>query len=79
MDQCNQGARQTEELHHMYKKLDFGKNEPISKWSLRSLDKQGVLVRLQVEHKLLGQDKFKKKPYYVIVFSDYILIAKKKE
>ena len=80
---CNDGARQmdrTEQLHEIHKKLDFGKLKPFPIVSIsRQLERRGILVRLQVEQKLLGKQKIKKKPLYVFVFTDYILITKRKK
>ena len=80
MTACNNGARHTDELHEIYRKLDFKKIKPFPNMSARrKLLKQGMLIRLQVEQKLLGQVRIKKKPCHVFVFNDYIAITKRKK
>ncbi len=70
----------TEQLHEIHKKLDFGKLKPFPIVSAsRQLERRGLLTRLHVEQKLLGKNKIKKKPYYLFVFTDYIIISKKKK
>lgn len=80
---CNDGARQmdrTEQLHEIHRKLDFGKLKPFPLVSLsRQLERKGTLISLQVEQKLLGKLKIKKKPLYLFVFTDYIIITKRKK
>ncbi len=80
---CNDGARQmdrTEQLHEIHKKLDFGKLKPFPLVSVsRQLERRGTLIRLQVEQKLLGKQRIKKKPLFVFVFTDYIIVTKRKK
>lgn len=83
MTACNDGARKmdrTEQLHEIHKKLDFGKLKPFPIVSVsRQLERRGTVVRLQVEQKLLGKAKIKKKELYLFVFTDYVMITKRKK
>ena len=80
---CNDGARQmdrTEQLHEIHKKLDFAKLKPFPLVSAsRQLERRGVLLRLQVEQKLLGKLRVKKKPLYLFIFTDYVIVTKRKK
>ena len=80
---CNDGARKmerTEQLHEIHKKLYFGKLKPFPLVSVsRQLERKGTLVQLQVEQKLFGKRKITRKPLYVFVFTDYVIITKKKK
>lgn len=80
---CNDGARKmerTEQLHEIHKKLYFGKLKPFPLVSVsRQLERRGTLALLQVEQKLFGKRKITKKPLYLFVFTDYVIIAKKKK
>lgn len=70
----------TEQLHEIHKKLDFGKMKPFPIVSAsRQLERRGMLIRLQVEQKLLGKLKIKKKPLYVFIFTDYVIVTKRKK
>ena len=70
----------TEQLVEIHKKLDFGKLKPFPLVSAsRQLERKGTLIGLQVEQKLLGKVKIKKAPLYVFVFTDYVIITKKKK
>jgi len=75
---CNSGARQTEELHEISVRLVFDKMAPVTLSPGSRLVRQGELVSLQVERRL-GQVKEKRKQYHLFVFSDYILLTRKKE
>ncbi len=69
----------TEQLMDIHKRLEFGKLKPFPLVSAsRQLERKGTLVELQVEQKLLGKIKVKKTSLYVFVFTDYVIIAKKK-
>ena len=80
---CNDGARKmerTEQLVEIHQRLDFGKLKPFPLVSAsRQLERKGSLVELQVEQKLLGKIKVKKTSLYVFVFTDYVIITKKKK
>ncbi|XP_064385333.1 rho guanine nucleotide exchange factor 5-like isoform X3 [Halichondria panicea] len=80
---CNDGARKmerTEQLVEIHQRLDFGKLKPFPLVSAsRQLERKGNLVELQVEQKLLGKIKVKKTSLYVFVFTDYVIITKKKK
>ena len=80
---CNDGARKmerTEQLHEIHKKLYFGKLKPFPLVSVsRQLERRGTLVLLQVEQKLFGKRKITKTPLYLFVFTDYVIIAKRKK
>ena len=83
MTACNDGARKmdrTEQLHEIHRKLDFGKLKPFPLVSSsRQLERRGPMLRLQVEQKLLGKLKVKKKPVYLFVFTDYVIVTKRKK
>jgi hypothetical protein len=70
----------TEQLHEIHKKLEFGKLKPFPLVSVsRQLERRGTLIQLQVEQKLLGKTKIKRKPLYIFVFTDYVIITKRKK
>ncbi len=70
----------TEQLVEIHQRLDFGKLKPFPLVSAsRQLERKGSLVELQVEQKLLGKIKVKKTSLYVFVFTDYVIITKKKK
>jgi len=69
----------TEQLVEIHSKLEFGRMKPFPLVSAsRQLERKGTLVELQVE-KFLGKIKVKKTSLYVFVFTDYVIIAKKKK
>ena len=80
---CNDGVRLmecTEQLYAIHRKLDFAKLEPLPLVSAsRQLVRCGVLLRLQVQHKLLGKLCIKKKPLYLFLFTDYVIVTKRKK
>ena len=45
----------------------------------RQLERKGTLFRLRVEQKLFNKHHIKKKPVYIFVFTDYIIITKRKK
>ncbi len=70
----------TEQLLDIHKRLEFGKLKPFPLVSAsRQLERKGTLVELQVDQKLLGKIKVKKTTLYVFVFTDYVIITKKKK
>jgi neuronal guanine nucleotide exchange factor len=81
--ECNDGARKmerTEQLHNIHQQLDFGKLKPFPLVSTsRQLERKGTIVRLQVEQKLFGRHQIKRKQTYVFVFTDMVVITKRKK
>jgi hypothetical protein len=81
--ECNDGARRmerTEQLHNIHRRLDFGKLKPFPLVSAsRQLEKKGTVVRLKVEQKLFNRHMIKSKQLYLFVFTDLIIITKRKK
>lgn len=44
----------------------------------RQLERKGTLLHLQVEQRLFGKPRIKQTPLYVFVFTDYVILSKKK-
>ena len=85
MQECNEGARKAERIHEMLvvsNQLDFGDVKAISVMSAsRWLVKKGEMQRLMwrdIEARLTFGRKIHKQTVYVFLFTDLLVITKKK-
>ena len=82
VQECNEGARKAERIHEMLvvsNQLDFADVKAISIMSAsRWLVKKGEMQRLMWRDRLLLGRKIYKKTVYVFLFTDLLVITKKK-